>query len=68
MNSIIEVSNLEKKYGDINAVNGVSFSVEQGEVFGILGPNGAGKTTTVEIIEGLRKPNAGSIKVCNIDA
>jgi ABC-2 type transport system ATP-binding protein len=68
VNSIIEVSNLEKKYGDINAVNGVSFSVEQGEVFGILGPNGAGKTTTVEIIEGLRKPNAGSIKVCNIDA
>ena len=68
MNSIIEVSNLEKKYGDINAVNGVSFSVEQGEVFGILGPNGAGKTTTVEMIEGLRKPNAGSIKVCNIDA
>ncbi len=68
MNSIIEVNNLEKKYGDINAVNGVSFSVEQGEVFGILGPNGAGKTTTVEIIEGLRKPNAGSIKVCNIDA
>jgi ABC-2 type transport system ATP-binding protein len=68
VNSIIEVSNLEKKYGDINAVNGVSFSVEQGEVFGILGPNGAGKTTTVEMIEGLRKPNAGSIKVCNIDA
>ena len=68
MNSIIEVSNLEKKYGDVNAVNGVSFSVEQGEVFGILGPNGAGKTTTVEMIEGLRKPNAGSIKVCNIDA
>ena len=68
MNSIIEVNNLEKKYGDINAVNGVSFCVEKGEVFGILGPNGAGKTTTVEIIEGLRKPNAGSIKVCNIDA
>jgi ABC-2 type transport system ATP-binding protein len=68
VNSIIEVNNLEKKYGDVNAVNGVSFSVEQGEVFGILGPNGAGKTTTVEMIEGLRKPNAGSIKVCNIDA
>ena len=68
MRNIIEVNNLEKKYGDVNAVNGVSFSVEQGEVFGILGPNGAGKTTTVEIIEGLRKPNAGSIKVCNIDA
>jgi ABC-2 type transport system ATP-binding protein len=68
MRNIIEVNNLEKKYGDVNAVNGVSFNVEQGEVFGILGPNGAGKTTTVEMIEGLRKPNAGSIKVCNIDA
>ncbi len=68
MNSIIEVNNLEKKYGDVNAVNGVSFSVEKGEVFGILGPNGAGKTTTVEMIEGLRKPDSGNIKVCNIDA
>ncbi len=68
MRNIIEVNNLEKKYGDVNAVNGVSFNVEQGEVFGILGPNGAGKTTTVEMTEGLRKPNAGSIKVCNIDA
>ena len=67
-NNIIEVNNLEKKYGDVNAVNGVSFGVEKGEVFGILGPNGAGKTTTLEMIEGLRKPNAGSIKVCDIDA
>ena len=66
--NIIEVNNLEKKYGEVNAVNGVSFNVEKGEVFGILGPNGAGKTTTVEMIEGLRKPNGGSIKVCNIDA
>jgi ABC-2 type transport system ATP-binding protein len=68
MTKIIEVINLEKKYGDVNAVNGVSFTVEQGEVFGILGPNGAGKTTTVEMIEGLRKPNGGSIRLCNIDA
>ena len=68
MNSIIEVNNLEKKYGDVNAVNGISFSVERGEVFAILGPNGAGKTTTVEMIEGLRKPNSGSINVSNIDA
>ena len=67
-NTIIEVQNLEKKYGDVNAVNGVSFGVEKGEVFGILGPNGAGKTTTIEMIEGLRKPNGGSIKICNIDA
>jgi ABC-2 type transport system ATP-binding protein len=68
MQNIIEVDNLTKKYGTVTAVNGVSFSVEQGEVFGILGPNGAGKTTTVEIIEGLRKPDSGSIKVCDIDA
>jgi ABC-2 type transport system ATP-binding protein len=68
MAKIIEVINLEKKYGVVNAVDGVSFGVEQGEVFGILGPNGAGKTTTVEMIEGLRKPNGGSIHVCNIDA
>jgi ABC-2 type transport system ATP-binding protein len=67
-NTIIEVNNLEKKYGDVKAVDGVSFGVAQGEVFGILGPNGAGKTTTIEMIEGLRKPNAGSIKVCDIDA
>jgi ABC-2 type transport system ATP-binding protein len=67
-NTIIEVNNLEKKYGDVKAVDGVSFGVAQGDVFGILGPNGAGKTTTIEMIEGLRKPNAGSIKVCDIDA
>ena len=67
-NTIIEENNLEKKYGDVKAVDGVSFGVAQGEVFGILGPNGAGKTTTIEMIEGLRKPNAGSIKVCDIDA
>jgi len=67
-NTVIEVNNLEKKYGDVKAVDGVSFGVAQGEVFGILGPNGGGKTTTIEMIEGLRKPNAGSIKVCDIDA
>ena len=68
MNNVIEVNNLVKKYGDVNAVNGVSFTVEKGEVFGILGPNGAGKTTTVEMIEGLRKPDRGNIKVCDVDA
>ena len=46
----------------------MSFNVEKSEVFGILGPNGAGKTTTVEMIEGLRKPKAGNIKICGIDA
>ncbi len=68
MENVIEVENLTKKYGSVTAVNGVSFTVEKGEVFGILGPNGAGKTTTVEIIEGLRKPDGGSIKVCGYDA
>jgi ABC-2 type transport system ATP-binding protein len=57
----VEVKNLVKKYGDFAAVNGVSFSVEEREVFGIIGPNGAGKTTTLEIIEGLRKPNSGQV-------
>jgi ABC-2 type transport system ATP-binding protein len=65
--AIIEVDNLVKRYGDHTAVNGVSFSVEPGEIFGILGPNGAGKTTTVECVEGLRSPDAGTIRVCGID-
>jgi len=51
-----QVENLVKRYGDVEAVRGVSFSVEEGEVFGLLGPNGAGKTSTVEILEGLRTP------------
>jgi ABC-2 type transport system ATP-binding protein len=59
----ISVEGLTKRYGDHVAVNGVSFEVEQGEVFGILGPNGAGKTTTLEMIEGLRKPDEGEIRV-----
>ncbi len=59
----ISVEGLTKRYGDHVAVDGVSFRVEQGEVFGILGPNGAGKTTTLEMIEGLRKPNSGEITV-----
>lgn len=61
MSTIIEVQNLTKKYGDFAAVNGISFSVESGETFGILGPNGAGKTTTLEMIEGLKKPTSGTI-------
>jgi ABC-2 type transport system ATP-binding protein len=68
MNNVIEVNSLTKRYGDLTAVDGVSFAVAEGEVFGILGPNGAGKTTTVEMIEGLRKPDGGSIRVCGIDA
>lgn len=65
--AIIEVENLVKRYGEHTAVSGVSFAVEQGEIFGILGPNGAGKTTTVECVEGLRTPNGGAIHVCGID-
>ncbi|HXH68151.1 MAG TPA: ABC transporter ATP-binding protein [Candidatus Limnocylindrales bacterium] len=56
-----------KRYGEVVAVRGVSFSVEEGEVFGLLGPNGAGKTSTVEVMEGLRVPDSGRISVCGID-
>jgi ABC-2 type transport system ATP-binding protein len=66
--AIIEVSGLVKRYGEHTAVNGVGFTVEQGEIFGILGPNGAGKTTTVECIEGLRRADGGSVRVCGLDA
>ncbi|WP_073947692.1 ABC transporter ATP-binding protein [Streptomyces kebangsaanensis] len=65
--SIIEVSELRKSYGGRPAVDGVSFAVEEGEVFGILGPNGAGKTTTVECVEGLRVPDAGRVRVTGLD-
>ena len=65
--NVIEVSNLSKHYGDRAAVDGVSFSVEEGEIFGILGPNGAGKTTTVESIAGLRTPDSGTIRVLGLD-
>jgi ABC-2 type transport system ATP-binding protein len=65
--AIIEVDGLVKRYGDYTAVDGISFAVEQGEIFGILGPNGAGKTTTVECVEGLRTPNGGTISVCGLD-
>jgi ABC-2 type transport system ATP-binding protein len=59
----IEVVDLVKTYGDLRAVDGISFDVQVGEFFGILGPNGAGKTTTLEIIEGIRKADAGSVTV-----
>ncbi len=59
----LQVTDLRKSYGDLKAVDGVTFSVATGEVFGILGPNGAGKTTTVECIEGLRQPDSGEIVV-----
>ena len=65
--NVIEVTDLTKRYGDRAAVDGVSFSVEEGEIFGILGPNGAGKTTTVESIAGLRTPDSGTIRVLGLD-
>ena len=63
----IEVSHLRKTYGPVVAVDDVSFSVREGEIFGILGPNGAGKTTTVECVIGLRTPDAGVIRVMGLD-
>jgi ABC-2 type transport system ATP-binding protein len=66
-NAVLQVENLVKRYGDVEAVRGVSFSVEEGEVFGLLGPNGAGKTTTVEILEGLRTLDSGKVSVCGLD-
>lgn len=63
----IEVDDLRKSYGDVQAVRGISFRVEQGEVFGLLGPNGAGKTTTVEILEGYRSRSAGNVRVLGHD-
>ena len=63
----IEVSNLKKCYGSLKAVDGTSFQVNNGEVFGLLGPNGAGKTTTIEILEGLRERDGGDVKVLGVD-
>ncbi|GLW09815.1 multidrug ABC transporter ATP-binding protein [Microtetraspora sp. NBRC 13810] len=64
---IIEVSGLRKSYGGRPVVDGVSFTVEEGEIFGLLGPNGAGKTTTAECLEGLRVPDAGEVRVAGLD-
>ncbi|MFN3929948.1 MAG: ATP-binding cassette domain-containing protein, partial [Thermoflexus sp.] len=59
---VLRVRGLRKAYGPVVAVDGVSFAVERGTIFSLLGPNGAGKTTTVEILEGLRVPDAGEIE------
>lgn len=64
---VIDVQHLHKKYGQYTAVQDVSFSVKQGEIFGIIGPNGAGKTTTVEAVIGLRQPTGGHIRVLGLD-
>ena len=61
------VKDFRKIYGDFVAVDGISFEVHRGEIFGLLGPNGAGKTTTLESLEGLRQPSAGSLSILGID-
>ena len=63
----IDVSSLKKYYGEIKAVDGISFTVSEGEIFGLLGPNGAGKTTAIEIMEGLRRRDGGDLKVLGLD-
>ncbi|MGY0018789.1 ABC transporter ATP-binding protein [Streptomyces sp. cg35] len=64
---LIEVAGLRKAYAGRAVVDGISFAVEEGEIFGILGPNGAGKTTTVECVEGLRVPDEGRVRVAGLD-
>jgi ABC-2 type transport system ATP-binding protein len=66
-NPVLRVENLVKHYGHVEAVRGVSFEVQEGEVFGLLGPNGAGKTSTIEILEGLRTADGGELSVCGLD-
>ncbi len=65
--TVIEVRNLKKTYGEKNAVDDISFTVNEGEIFGLLGPNGAGKSTTAEIVEGLRPADSGSISILGMD-
>ena len=65
--SVIEVKDFSKIYGDVVAVDGISFEVQQGEIFGLLGPNGAGKTSTLESLEGLRAPDGGTLRVAGVD-
>jgi ABC-2 type transport system ATP-binding protein len=65
--AVVQCRDLRKHYGELEAVAGVSFEVHRGEVFGLLGPNGAGKTTTIEILEGIRDPDAGELSVLGLD-
>ena len=68
MSAKVLVQNLKKRYGGHEAVRGVDFEVAEGEILGMLGPNGAGKTSTLECVIGLRRPDAGSVRLCGIDA
>ena len=65
--AVVHVTDLVRHYGDVKAVDGISFQVMRGEVFGLLGPNGAGKTTTIEMLEGLNRPDSGVAEVLGID-
>lgn len=67
MNPIIQVKDLYKSYGTVEAVKGISFEVQEGEIFGLLGPNGAGKSTTLEIMETLRSKSSGSVTIGGFD-
>jgi ABC-2 type transport system ATP-binding protein len=64
---IIDVRDFRKAYGSFTAVDGISFAVDSGEIFGLLGPNGAGKTSTLESLEGLREPNGGELRISGVD-
>ena len=65
--SVIEARDFRKVYGDVVAVDGISFEVQKGEIFGLLGPNGAGKTSTLEVLEGLRSSDGGSLRIMGVD-
>ncbi len=64
---VVEVEGLRKSYGAVHAVDGISFEVDHGEIFGVVGPNGAGKTTTIECLEGMRVPDGGQVRVLGLD-
>jgi ABC-2 type transport system ATP-binding protein len=66
-NEIIQIKNLKKYFGEVKAVDGISFEVRQGEVFGLLGPNGAGKTTTIKLLLGLLEPSEGEMSVFGLN-
>ena len=68
MSAKVIVRDLKKRYDGVEAARGVSFDIEEGEIFGLIGPNGAGKTTTVECLIGLREPDSGTIEICGFDA
>jgi ABC-2 type transport system ATP-binding protein len=65
--AVVRVEGLRKRCGDLEALGGITFEIQASEVFGLLGPHGAGKTTTIEILEGLRRPDGGTVTVCGMD-